>query len=197
MVIPGNLASCPRLFPATLRSSVLSFLLQFNPYSFSQNSQKNSSLFFLPLLIFSSFFSYLFSLFLFPFFLYFLLFFPSVFSAFFSFPPFLFSDLPSQRSLLQPPFPPPFLPHSFCLQDPLPESSSMCQSPTATSKSEVDSLWPLRMWHMARWNSDTWLKMWYAKTNREKGDPCLNEGLHYCIILHCHSIFVLISTYKT
>ena len=31
------------------------------------------------------------------------------------------------------------------LQDSPPESSSTCQSPTAASKSEVDSLWPLRM----------------------------------------------------
>ena len=36
-------APCPGLFPATLRSSILSFLLQFNPYSFPQNPQKNSS----------------------------------------------------------------------------------------------------------------------------------------------------------
>ena len=51
---------------------------------------------------------------------------------------------------------------------PLSESSSTCQSPTAASKSEVDFLWPLRMWHVARCDSDTWLKMWSAKTNREK-----------------------------
>ena len=31
------------------------------------------------------------------------------------------------------------------LRDPIFESSSTCQSPIATSKSEVDSLWPLRM----------------------------------------------------
>ena len=31
------------------------------------------------------------------------------------------------------------------LRDPLLESSSTCQSPIAVSKSEVDSLWPLRM----------------------------------------------------
>ena len=49
------------------------------------------------------------------------------------------------------------------LWDPLPGSSSTCQSPTAASKSEVDSLRPLRMWHVARWDSDAWLKMWSAK----------------------------------
>ena len=63
---------------------------------------------------------------------------------------------------------PSFCSHLFCLRDPSSESSSTCQSLTATSKSEVDSLWPLRMWHVARWDSDTWLKMWSAKTNREK-----------------------------
>ena len=48
--------------------------------------------------------------------------------------------------LLQPPFlPHSFYSHLFCPWDPPPESSSMCQSPTTTSKSEVDSLWPLRM----------------------------------------------------
>ena len=36
------------------------------------------------------------------------------------------------------------------LRDPLPESSSTCQSLIVASKSEVDSLWPLRMWHVAR-----------------------------------------------
>ena len=79
------------------------------------------------------------------------------------------SDLPFQWSLLQPPFlPHSFCSHLFCPRDPPPESSSTCQSLTAASKSEVDSLWPLRMWHVARWDSDTWLKMWSAKTNREK-----------------------------
>ena len=38
-------APCPRLFPATLRSSVPSFLLQFNhSYSFPKKPQKNSLL---------------------------------------------------------------------------------------------------------------------------------------------------------
>ena len=44
----------------------------------------------------------------------------------------------------------------------------ICPTPSATSKGEVDSLWPLRMRHVARWDGDTWLKMWYVKTNREK-----------------------------
>ena len=79
----------------------------------------------------------------------------------------IFSDLPFQRFLPQPPF----LQHSFCshfpslssvfldgLLDSLPGSSSTCQSPTAASKSEVDSLWPLKMWHVAHWDSGTWLK---------------------------------------
>ena len=73
---------------------------------------------------------------------------------------------PSATRLLQPPFPAHLLlqpPFSLCttsstapfsslssapldaLRDPLPESSSTCQSPTAASKSEMDSLWPLRM----------------------------------------------------
>ena len=55
-----------------------------------------------------------------------------------------FSDLPSQRSLPQPPFStllllqPPFLFHSFCRH-------LFCPTPSAALKSEVDSLWPLRM----------------------------------------------------
>ena len=40
------------------------------------------------------------------------------------------------------------------LRDPPPESSSTCQSPTVASKSEVDFLRPLRMWHVARWDSE-------------------------------------------
>ena len=46
MVIPGNLLFqlCVLDFPATLRSFVLSFLLEFLLYSFPQNSQKNSSI---------------------------------------------------------------------------------------------------------------------------------------------------------
>ena len=73
---------------------------------------------------------------------------------------------PSATRLLQPPFPAHLLlqpPFSLCTTsstapfsslssapldgqwDPSPESSSTCQSPTAASKSEVDSLWPLRM----------------------------------------------------
>ena len=52
----------------------------------------------------------------------------------------------SASLLLQPPFlSHSFYNHLFCPRDPPPESSSMCQSPTTTSKSEVDSLWPLRM----------------------------------------------------
>ena len=48
--------------------------------------------------------------------------------------------------LLQPPFLlHSFCSHLFCLRDLPSESSSMCQSPTVASKSEVDSLWPLRM----------------------------------------------------
>ena len=43
-----------------------------------------------------------------------------------------------------------------------------CPTPSTASKSEVDSLWPLRMWHVALWDSDTWLKMRSAKSNREK-----------------------------
>ena len=35
-------APCPGLFPTTLHFSILSFLLQFYPYSFPQKSQKNS-----------------------------------------------------------------------------------------------------------------------------------------------------------
>ena len=71
------------------------------------------------------------------------------------------SDLSSQWSLLQPPFfvlPP--CSHLFC--------DLFCPTPSATSKSEVDSLWLLKMWHVARWDSDTWLKMRFAKTNRGK-----------------------------
>ena len=75
----------------------------------------------------------------------------------------------STALLLQPPFLlHSFCSHLFCLRDLPSESSSMCQSPTVASKSEVDSLWPLRMWHVARCDSDTWLKKWSAKTNREK-----------------------------
>ena len=73
-------------------------------------------------------------------------------------------SLSSPRSLLHPPFSatlllqPPFSSLSSMsldgLRDPPPESSSACQSPTAASKNEVDSLRLLRMWHVARWDSD-------------------------------------------
>ena len=137
-------APCPGLFPATLRSSVLSFLLQFNPYYFPQNSQKNSSVLQICLSPIFSKTSFLFLL-LFP-------------------PPFsvsricLFNDLCCNHFFC-------FTPSATTFSAPL-----LLQPPflPATSKSEVDSLWPLRMWHVARWDSDTWLKMWSAKTNREK-----------------------------
>ena len=129
-------APCPRLFPATLRSSVRSFLLQSNPYSFPQNSQKTP-----PFFGFASppFFRKPPSLSFFFFLL------PSLYLGF------AFSMISAATTffaslLLQPPFlPHSFYNHLFCPRDPPPESSSMCQSPTATSKSEVDSLWPLRM----------------------------------------------------
>ena len=84
------------------------------------------------------------------------------------------------RSLQQPPF----LHHSFCSHlfctttmlspptaygTPFPESFSTCQSSIAASKSEVDSLWPLRMWHVARWDSDTWLKIELLENEPQMG----------------------------
>ena len=68
-------------------------------------------------------------------------------SPLFSFSSF-FLDLPSQRSLLQPPFSlPPFLPHSFCshLSCHIFGRHLFCPTPFAALKSEVDSLWALRM----------------------------------------------------
>ena len=145
MVIPWKSpfsAPCPVLFPATPRSSVLSFLLKFPPYSFPQNSQKNS--FVLPQCCPLQQVK------------------PS-------------APLPCchlLRSLPQPPFLHHYnavTSNNLCsshlsyttpstatfpslssappngLRDPLPESSSTCQSSIAASKSEVDSLWPLRM----------------------------------------------------
>ena len=56
------------------------------------------------------------------------------------------SHLFSSTLLLQPLFlPHSFCSHLFCLRDPPSESSSTCQSPTATTKSEVDFLWSLTM----------------------------------------------------
>ena len=85
-----------------------------------------------------------------------------------SLPPFFpcISDLPLQWSLLQPHFLPPFWPpllQPFFLLQPL-----FLSNPSAATKSEVDSLWPLRMRHVARWDSDTWLNMGSAETNSEK-----------------------------
>ena len=96
---------CPGLFPATLRSSVLSFLLQFNPYYFPQNSQKNSSVLQICL------------------------------SPIFSKTSFLFLLL----------FPPPFSVSRICLFNDLCCNHLFCPTPSSASKSEVDSLWPLRM----------------------------------------------------
>ena len=127
-------APCPRLFPATLRSSVL-LPPSVPPHTLSLQklSEKLLRSFSRKPPLFPGFSSLLF---------------------FFVFP-FSILDLPSQRSLPQPPFLcPTFSAATFSslssvppngLRDPPSESSSTCQSPIAASKSEVDSLWPLRM----------------------------------------------------
>ena len=59
--------------------------------------------------------------------------------------------------LLQPPF--------FCL---CPYAATFCPTLSTASKSEANSLWPLRMRHVTHWDSGTWLRMWSARTNNEK-----------------------------
>ena len=58
-----------------------------------------------------------------------------------------------------------------------------CLTPSAASK----SLWPLRMRHVARWDSDTWLKMWSAK-QIEKEWPMPKWGSTAGVFVKCHSI---------
>ena len=166
-------APCPGLFPTTLHFSVLSFLLQFNQYLFfffktlRKTALSPSMLSPLPFrkppLVSLSFSS---SHCICP------------FSSGFAFP-----TISAAAT---------FLHHTFCshlffslirapwrpTRPPSRKFFHVSKSYCSFKKSEVDSLWPLRMWHMARWDSDTWLKIWSAKTNRGKGDLCLNGGLH-------------------
>ena len=139
-------APCPGLFPTTLRSSVLSFLLRFPPYSFPHFLSENSSvllrcyLLSFPLFLRNTppFFHWSSQAKLrspsppLPFFLFFLSFYLG----------FAFTMISAAATFS---LPHSFCSHLFCLRDPSSESSSTCQSPTAASKSEVDSLWSLRM----------------------------------------------------
>ena len=147
-------APCPALFSATLRLSVLSFLLQFHQYSFPQNPQRKllrSSPFSFPHLpFFSKHFSVL------PLIPPWLLFFFLSLYLGFAFSMISTATTFSATSSVSPP----------CSH--LSGRHLFCPIPLAASKSEVDSLWPLRTWHVARWDSDTLLKMRFAKTNRGK-----------------------------